>query len=236
MTKRAVSLDELIRSVHNSDPEGTPLTQLSHAVIVSQQLDEVADHLVGHFVDQARRAGSSWTEIGQSMGVTKQAAQKRFVPSGSGQPVSVQDGFARFDDQARKAVVGSQSEARAASAGNITPEHLLLGLVRDPHNPACEAMKELGLTPESVRAVLPPLAPEHQVETPPELIPYTPAAKKVLELTIREALRLDHDQIGTEHLLLGLVADDQTELALTLAGLGLTRAYVETWIARTGQG
>src|ERR1700758_1922827 len=73
-----VRLDDLITYVRSQD--GTALDHVSAAMRVSEHLGEVADHLIGHFVDQARRSGASWTEIGQAMGVTKQAAQKRFVP------------------------------------------------------------------------------------------------------------------------------------------------------------
>ena len=71
-------LDDLIEAITNVHSDA--LDQLSDAVIVADHLGEVADHLIGHFVDQARRSGASWTDIGRSMGVTKQAAQQRFVP------------------------------------------------------------------------------------------------------------------------------------------------------------
>lgn len=74
-----MTLDELISTVKGRRPDGNALDHLSEAVALSNHLGELADHLVGHFVDQARRSGASWTLIGQSMGVTKQAAQKRFV-------------------------------------------------------------------------------------------------------------------------------------------------------------
>ena len=78
MSQPPVRLDELI--IYIKGTEGTALDQVSAAVRISEHLGELADHLIGHFVDQARKTGASWTEIGQSMGVTKQAAQKRFVP------------------------------------------------------------------------------------------------------------------------------------------------------------
>ena len=81
MLQPPVRLDELIAYVKNQ--EGTALDHVSEAVQISEHLGELADHLIGHFVDQARKTGASWTEIGQSMGVTKQAAQKRFVPKAS---------------------------------------------------------------------------------------------------------------------------------------------------------
>ena len=79
-----VRLDDLIDAIKKVHSDA--LEQLSDAVLAAEHLDDVADHLIGHFVDQARRSGASWTEIGRSMGVTKQAAQKRFVPKGPEEP------------------------------------------------------------------------------------------------------------------------------------------------------
>src|ERR1700760_3246235 len=86
-----VRLDDLIAHVIGREPDADPLQHLSAAVAVSTDLGELADHLIGHFVDQARRSGASWTEIGEYMGVSKQAAQKRFVPRPG--PDSVDDGL-----------------------------------------------------------------------------------------------------------------------------------------------
>ena len=107
-----VRLDDLIATVRAAHPDGDPLTHLSDAVLVAEQLTDNADHLVGHFVDQARRAGASWTEIGRSMGVTKQAAQKRFVPRSS-PDVPELGNWSRFTDRARAALAG----ARRLAAG-----------------------------------------------------------------------------------------------------------------------
>src|SRR5499425_2929425 len=102
-----VRLDDLIEAIKKV--HAAPLEQLSDAVLAAEHLGEVADHLIGHFVDQARRSGASWTEIGQSMGVTKQAAQKRFVPRES---IDVKPSgagvFARFTDRARRAIARAQ--------------------------------------------------------------------------------------------------------------------------------
>src|ERR1700722_8940121 len=76
-----VPLDNLIAHVKGLHPDGGPLENVSDAFAVSTQLDEQSDALIGYFVDQARRSGLSWSQIGGAMGVTKQAAQKRFVPS-----------------------------------------------------------------------------------------------------------------------------------------------------------
>src|SRR3982074_1112497 len=78
-----VRLDDLIDVIKTVHAE--PLEQLTDAVLAAESLGEIADHLIGHFVDQARRSGASWTDIGKSMGVSKQAAQKRFVPKVPGE-------------------------------------------------------------------------------------------------------------------------------------------------------
>src|SRR5215475_4315941 len=91
-----VRLDDLIEAIKKAHAD--PLEQLTDAVIVADHLGDVADHLIGHFVDQARRSGASWTDIGKSMGVTKQAAQKRFTPKDPGEPSDLDpnQGFSRF--------------------------------------------------------------------------------------------------------------------------------------------
>src|SRR5918911_3989398 len=89
-----VRLDDLIEGIRRARP-GDPASQLGEAVVLAEHLGELADHLVGHFVDQARRSGLSWTEIGRNMGVTKQAAQKRFVPR-EAESSDMQQSFARF--------------------------------------------------------------------------------------------------------------------------------------------
>ena len=105
----------------------------------------MADHLIGHFVDQARRSGASWTDIGRSMGVTKQAAQKRFVPKEPPQD------FGRFTPRARNVVVAAQEEARAAGNTEIRPEHLVLGLLTEPEGLAVRALVAQGVAAEAVR-------------------------------------------------------------------------------------
>src|SRR2546429_4581885 len=118
-----IRLDDLIEAIKKVHTDA--LDQLADAVLAAEHLGDVADHLIGHFVDQARRSGASWTDIGKSMGVSKQAAQKRFVPKGSGElaDADAQQAFGRYTPRARKAVVASQEAARAASHDTIRPEH-----------------------------------------------------------------------------------------------------------------
>src|SRR5215218_11203751 len=89
-----VRLDDLIDSIRKVHAD--PLEQLTDAVLVADHIGEIADSLIGHFVDQARRQGASWTDIGRSMGVTKQAAQKRFVGRTGTEATDAQAGFGRF--------------------------------------------------------------------------------------------------------------------------------------------
>ncbi|WP_263253474.1 Clp protease N-terminal domain-containing protein [Saccharopolyspora rosea] len=216
-----VRLDDLIEAIKKSHPD--VLRQLSDAVLAAEHLGEVADHLIGHFVDQARRSGASWTDIGRSMGVTKQAAQKRFLPK----ELNPEEGFHRFTPRARNVVVAAQGEARAARNDHIGAEHLVLGLLREPEGLAARALAARGVTPEAVReaatAALPPAADEVG-----ELIPFDNRAKKALELTFREALRLGHNYIGTEHILLALLELEDGDGVLS--GLGIDKASAESEI------
>ncbi|MEU5917900.1 Clp protease N-terminal domain-containing protein [Streptomyces sp. NPDC047141] len=225
--KIPVRLDELIEAIKKVHPDA--LEQLSGAVIAADHLGDVADHLIGHFVDQARRSGASWTDIGRSMGVTRQAAQKRFVPKGPDDAqMDPNAGFSRFTPRARKVVVVSQEEARAASHAEIVPAHLALGLLADPESLAMRWLTGHGVTEEAVREAVTPALPPRS-ETVPALIPFDADSKKVLELTFREALRLGHDYVGTEHILLALL--EQEDGRGVLSGLGLDKATTEREIA-----
>jgi Clp amino terminal domain, pathogenicity island component len=199
----SVSLDTLIHAIKSVHTDA--LEQLTDAVLAAEHLGEVADHLIGHFVDQARRSGASWTDIGTSMGVTKQAAQKRFVPKADAAGIDPNEGFARFTPRARTAVVSAQRAARDAENIEIGPEHLILGLLGDSESLAVAILQAQGVEPEQLRAVitLPPATGQAL-----DLVPFSGPAKKVLELTFREALRLGHNYIGTEHILLALLESE----------------------------
>ena len=222
----AVRLDDLIDSVRSQHPDGDPLASLSDAVLVAEELGDVADHLVGHFVDQARRAGASWTEIGRSMGVTKQAAQKRFVPR-SAEDIPELGNWARFTDRARTAVVRSQDEARATGHGQVQPGHVLLGLLADPDSLATRAVAAQAPVETVRQAALDALGTGG--ETPGGQVPFSAGTSKLLALTLREALRLGHNYVGTEHVLLGLL-HDEAALGPALAGVGVTAERSEELI------
>ena len=215
-----VRLDDLIDVIKQVHAE--PLEQLTDAVLAAESLGEVADHLIGHFVDQARRSGASWTDIGKCMGVTKQAAQKRFVPKAAA-ALDPNAGFGRFTPRARNVVVVAQNKAHEAGNNEITPHHLLLALFAEPEGLAAKLLAGQGIDAEAAaKAVtLPP-----KVDDVPSLIPFNSRARKALELTFREALRLGHNYVGTEHILLALLeAEDDGG---PLHGLGVDKERVES--------
>ncbi|MFF2326308.1 MULTISPECIES: Clp protease N-terminal domain-containing protein [unclassified Streptomyces] len=219
-----VRLDDLIEAIKKSHTDA--LDQLSDAVIAADHLGEVADHLIGHFVDQARRSGASWTDIGKSMGVTRQAAQKRFVAKAPGEPSDLDpsQGFGRFTPRAKNVVMAAQNEARAAGNDQVRTEHLVLGLLSEAEGLGAAFITSQGITPEAVRRAATEALPAAADELP-DLIPYDGGARKALELTYREALRLGHDYIGTEHILLALLEQEDGRGVLT--GLGVDKAAVE---------
>jgi hypothetical protein len=213
-------LDDLIMGVENAHAD--PLDRVASAVLVGEALGETADHLIGHFVDRARRAGASWTDIGRSMGVSKQAAQKRFVPREERQD------FSRFTPRARNVVVAAQNEARAAGNVEIRPEHLVLGLLAEPKSVAMQVLAARGVTEQVLRraagALLPPPA-----DDVPALVPFDAGAKKALELSFREALRMGQTYVGTEHILLALLELEGG--SGLLSGLGVDRGAVDAVLA-----
>jgi hypothetical protein len=217
-----VRLDDLIDAITKVHTDA--LDQLTDAVLAADHLGEVADHLIGHFVDRARRSGASWSDIGRSMGVTKQAAQKRFVPKGEPVDLDPSQGFSRFTQRARNVVMAAQNEARAAGNATISPAHLVLGLLHEPEAFAAKVIAGQGVSLDTVRATATATLPAPAGDLP-ELIPFDAQAQKALELTFRQALRLGHNYIGTEHILLALL--DLEDGTGVLAGLGVDRERVE---------
>src|SRR6201999_1049485 len=117
--------------------------------------------------------------------------------------------FERFTDRARRVVVLAQEEARMLNHNYIGTEHILLGLIHEGEGVAAKALESLGISLEAVRQ-----------QAPSGHIPFTPRAKKVLELSLREALQLGHNYIGTEHILLGLIREGDGVAAQVLVKLG----------------
>ncbi|MFF4592473.1 Clp protease N-terminal domain-containing protein [Amycolatopsis sp. NPDC001319] len=226
-----VKLDDLISAIKaNNDKDA--LAQLSDAVYLGEHLGELADHLIGHFVDQARRSGASWTEIGTSMGVSKQAAQKRFVPKvdpGGDPGGMIERLYGRYTDRARHVVVAAQQAAKDAKSPGIDTVHLVLGLLTEPAALAAGILVFQGASLHAVKEAAEARLPE-PVDPVPDPMPFTAAGKKTLELTLREGLRLGHNYIGTEHILLAILEQGEGAGYEVLAGLGIKKEAAEAKI------
>jgi hypothetical protein len=225
-----VRLDDLLDAVRAASPGDDALEHLSSAVVLAEGMGELADHLVGHFVDQARRSGASWTDIGRALGVSKQAAQQRFVA----RAVVDAETFAttgaltsRFTARVRTALVQAASHAYAAGSAAVGPEHVLLGLLDDPGSLASRAISASGASFDALRERL-AAVPVERTE-PAGHLPFTAAAKLLLDRTTRKALRLLHNYVGTEHVLLALLEDDGPA-GEALRDAGVDQAATEAWI------
>jgi len=129
--------------------------------------------------------------------------------------------FERFTERARKVVVKAQDEARFLKQNYIGTEHILLGLIDEKEGIASKVFQELGISVEEIRSAIKDVITEGTSESY-EHIPFTPRAKKVLELSLREALQMGHNYIGTEHILLGLLREGEGVAARVLTSVGIT--------------
>ncbi|HEY7013222.1 MAG TPA: Clp protease N-terminal domain-containing protein [Streptosporangiaceae bacterium] len=218
MTDFPVSLDDLIAFVRNLQPGGGPLENLAGAMSVSARLDEQSDALIGYFVDQARRSGASWSQIGTSMGVTKQAAQQRFVARWESAE------FSRFTARARNVLAAARQIAGLGGAEQVDAGHLVAGLLSEPDGVAAKVIYAAGLTGEQVTTALGVPAASGPGDADPAALRqlrFTDAGRRALRFTLEAAISLGHNYIGTEHLLLGVLGAGG-DAAQALAGLGLT--------------
>jgi ATP-dependent Clp protease ATP-binding subunit ClpA len=199
-------------------------------VTVAGRLEEEADALLGHFVDQGRRSGASWSQIGAGMGVSKQAAQKRFVPRWDGSdPLPASQLFSRLTQRARNVL----AMARAASSpADVTAGAVVVELLSEPEGLAAKILHELGVSDRAMTTAFGlPLAGVRADTDAGGLrqISFADDAEQLLRGTLKAVLRLGHNYVGTEHLLLGaLFANGAT--ATTLRGLGVTVEAVERGI------
>lgn len=226
--QQSVRLDDLIAVIDTT--HSNPLDRVTNAMDVAEELGTTSDALIGHFVDQARRAGASWSDIGRSMGTSKQAAQKRFVARGqaTAAPLDSSQGFSRFRDDARSVVITAQERAREAGNNTIGAGHLVLGLIASAGTTAARAIAaQTGSLQKVERTALVTLPPA--VTAVPALIPFDEHAKTALEGAFAHAQRRGEDGIGSEHLLLSLLATE--EGTGVLAGLDVTPEAVEAFLA-----
>lgn len=214
-----LSLEELIGVVESLAPSEDEVHRLRDAVLIAEQLSELGDHLVDHFVELARRSGATWATIGAALGVSKQAAQKRFVPPAG--PPPNRRLFSRFTPRARKAVELGRDYAGHAS--EVEPRHLLAGLMTDPEAISYRAVEALGASPADVIARAVGQDPPGKSGS----APFSVEAKLALRAALKAALLRGHNYIGTEHLMIGLLEADAASTAI-LAELGLEAAAVES--------
>ena len=215
----APTLQELIDTVERDSPSGDLLDLLATASSTVAQLEEVGDSVLGHFVDRCRRHGHSWKEISGALGVTKQAAHKRFsFPAPT---------LERFTERARRAVDAAAVAARELGHNFVGSEHLLLGLFAQPEGLAARALTEAGIDRAAVEAKVLEMIPrgdEPLLDNPL----YTPRASMALQGALGEALRLGHNYIGTEHILLGLLRDRNAVAARALSELDVDADSIRT--------
>lgn len=220
----APSAQDLIATVLADSPDDAPLTRLQTAASMTKDVSEKADAVLGYFVDQSRRAGHTWSEIGESLGVTKQAAQQRhgarFGPAPSG--------LEGFTERARGVVASSEFSARYLGHAFVGTEHLLLAQYAEPHGVGAKVLVASGLLADAVRQAILDLV--GRGSGPGEgRLPFTPRAVQLLSDASSIALELGHNYVGTEHLLLAS-ARGEGVAAKVLEAAGLSEATLQSKI------
>ncbi|MGH3508620.1 MAG: Clp protease N-terminal domain-containing protein [Nocardioidaceae bacterium] len=227
------TVSDLVREIEEgSPPAASPQTHLTAAVLAAERLAEVGDELVDHFVQSARRVGVSWAEIGGCLGVSKQAAQQRFV-SERGNPGARRSGYLeRFADGAVAAVDLAQDESVALGHSYIGTEHLLLGLLRVPDGVAARVLAAAGVHLDDARAEAERIVGRGK-GSPDGMLPLTPRSKKTLETALKECRARSGAEPDTGDVLLGLLRDGKgvgPQILGRLAG-DLTRLRAATLAA-----
>src|SRR3954451_1878730 len=212
MSPLNISLADLIARLDEELPEANALARISEAQLRAQTLADLGDQLVGHYVGNAKRAGASWSEIGDAIGVSKQAAQQRHTPAP----------FERFTDLNRHGIVLAQEAARTHKHDLIGTEHLLLGLLGEPRGLAYEVLMARTESEQRVRDAIEEAMPPAGAKALRGHIAFGPDSKKAIEQALRASAELGHDWVGTEHLLLGLIRGEESPAARILRDLGFT--------------
>ena len=216
----AVSVAELVDAVRQQAP-GAPLDRVEAALMVSEELALCADDLIGQFVEEARRAGCSWTEIGQRIGVSKQAARQRF---GDMQPRALES--FRLSAPAGGCLEAARREAAADGSAEVGTQHLLIGLFHE--GVAAAILEELGVRADAVRAAARELFPAGEGHRHGEWPPQESAeAREAIRRAAAIAQQTGRGEVGTEHLLAALVLDPGSRARRVLSRLGVSIAAVK---------
>jgi hypothetical protein len=215
-----MDIRDLIDEVERSATSDEPLDRLTAAVARHGELTTRADELLDHFVIAARDSGCSWAQVGEVLGVTKQAAQQRHgrwrLPREAlrGMLGKRPGLFQRFDEDARAAVVDGVDVARQLGHVSVGTEHVLVGILGRPDSVGAKVLARWSITRDEVFAQVAERLGRNEPVTDRRHIPFSPHAKKALELALRESIKLGHDHIGTEHELLGIIRTDDGAAAI----------------------
>ncbi|HEY6740690.1 MAG TPA: Clp protease N-terminal domain-containing protein [Actinopolymorphaceae bacterium] len=228
-----IDLDQIIAGVTAHTPEDRPLERLSAATNSAARLESMAHHLVAHFVEEARLAGASWTEIGKALGVTRQAAQQRFVPASGIELESAMAAAAvPFSNRARTALENARTVATENRHRTIDDLHILLGLLNARTGGTVTVVKSLGRRMAELRKT----ARMHLAARGPRRAGVTTTlgrtGLRTLHVATREALRTGGDVIGTEHLLLALAGDVGSAAGQALSEAGVSAADLRKAVTR----
>ena len=213
-----VSVASLADAVRRQAP-GAPLDRVESALAVSEELASRADELIGQFVEEARRAGCSWTEIGQRIGVSKQAARQRFADLGRRAPQSW-----TLSAACGICVEAARREAAADGSAEVGTHHQLIGLFDE--GVAAAVLEELGMRAEGVRAAARELFPGGgglPGKQPPQ---ESAEAREALRRAAAIARQAGRGDVGTEHLLAVLALDPDSGARRVLSHLGVSSAAV----------
>ncbi|WP_112245549.1 Clp protease N-terminal domain-containing protein [Kribbella monticola] len=219
-------LQQLIDTIRQDAGTDDVLVQLATASSTINDLTSTSDAALGYFVDRARGAGKSWVEISTVLGVSKQAAHKRFADSWAAAP-----DFSRFTNRCRAVLEAAGVAAQARNHSFIGTEHVLLGMYSEPASIATKVLLAHDITEEKVAAAIEPLSPARGPEAADQTDtalnegpPFTRRAAHVLQDAVSEALALGHNYVGTEHLLLAFYRGQAAIATKVLEQLGLDEA------------
>ncbi|MEU4197833.1 Clp protease N-terminal domain-containing protein [Kribbella sp. NPDC026611] len=216
-------LQQLIDTIKTDAGSDDELAQLATAATTISELTSTGDAVLGFFVDRARGAGKSWVEISSVLGVTKQAAHKRFADAWPARPT-----FERFTQRARNVLEAAGTAASERNQGFVGTEHLLLGMYAEPDSVATKVLIQHGLTEDTVRPAVEAQSPagDRPNVIEPGHLPFTRRAAHLLQAAVTEAVTLGHNYVGTEHLLLAIYRDPGSVAGKILLDHGLEEQTV----------
>lgn len=215
----AVSVAELVDAVRQQAP-GAPLDRVEAALTVGEELASCADELIGQFVEEARRAGCSWTEIGQRIGVSKQAARQRFADPRRHAPQTW-----RLSASCGDCLEAARREAAADGAAEVGTHHQLIGLFHE--GVAAAVLEELGVRADAVRAAARELFPAAGGLPGGRLPQESAEAGEAIQRAAVFAQQAGREDVGAEHLLAALALDPGSRARRVLIHLGVSIAAIK---------